>query len=101
MSDIYVNDIGTIFRATIKDGGVEKDISSATVMQIIFRDPDGVETTKTAVFTTDGSDGKIQYTTVSGDLDLAGKWVLQGYVETPAGKWHSSWYPFLVNENLI
>ena len=100
MTDIRVGDIGTTFRATILDNGVTKDISSATVMQLTFRKPDGTEVTKTAVWTTDGTDGKMQYVAVLNDLNLAGRWVVQGYVETPAGKWHSSLYNFLVMENL-
>lgn len=100
MTDIYVGDIGTIFRATVKDGGVAKDISSATKIELTFRKPDGTEATKTATFTTDGSDGKMQYTSVLNDLDQAGRWILQGYLETPAGKWHTDLYHFLVMENL-
>ena len=89
MTTIYVHnaDIGTIFRLTIVDiAGAAIDVSTATVKYIYFQKPDGTKKKKTAVFYTDGSDGKIQYTTVSGDIDQAGLWQVQGYVEISSGK---------------
>lgn len=100
MTDIYKGDIGTIFRATVTDNATPKDISSATLKQLIFLKPDRTKLTKTAAFTTDGSDGKIQYTTILNDLDQVGRYVIQGYIETPAGKWHTDYYRFIVYDNL-
>lgn len=100
MTDIFIGDIGTIFRATVKDNGVARDISSATLRQLIFQKPDETTVTKTATLTTDGTDGKMQYTTILNDLDQAGRWVVQGYIETPAGKWHTDFYRFTVYKNL-
>ena len=89
MTTIYVHngDVGTIFRLTIKDtAGAAIDVSTASVKYIYFQDPSGVKTQKTAAFYTDGTDGKIQYTTVAGDIDEVGTWMVQGYVETGLGK---------------
>ena len=89
MTTIYVHngDIGTIFRLTITDtSGTAIDVSTATTKYIYFQDPSGARMQKTASFFTDGTDGKIQYTSVSGDIDSVGTWQIQGYVETSLGK---------------
>ena len=101
----HVNDIGTIFRVTVYDttstgGSTVADISAATTKQMVFERPDGTTFTKTAVFTTDGSDGNIQYISVDGDLNVAGTWHLQAYVVTPAGTWNTNVGNFRVYENL-
>ena len=93
----HVNDIGTIFRVTVYDttssGGTSvADISTAST--------NGTTFTRAAVFTTDGSDGDIQYISVDGDLDGAGTWNLQAYVVTPAGTWNTDVGSFRVYENL-
>ncbi len=102
----HVNDIGTVFRVTVYDttstGGSEvADISGATTKTIIFGRPDGTTFTKSAVFTTNGTDGKIEYASVDGDLDKAGTWSIQAYVVTSAGNWNSSIGNFRVFENLL
>jgi len=89
MTTIYVHngDIGTIFRLTITDiEGIEIDVSSANVKYIYFQDPTGTRVQKIAAFFTDGKDGKIQYTTIAGDIDMVGTWQIQGYIETNIGK---------------
>ena len=99
--EIRVGDIGTIFRATIKDqNGTVVDVSGAAVRQLIFRKSNMTTITKTATMTTDGTDGKIEYATVASDLNMAGSWQLQGYVEIGAGKWHSDIESFTVHANL-
>jgi len=103
MTTIYVHngDIGTIFRLTITDtAGAAIDVSTATVKYINFQDPSGVRMQKTASFTTDGTDGKIQYTTVSGDIDSVGTWQIQGYVETSLGKFWTEKDSFKVYSTL-
>lgn len=99
---IYEGDIGTIFRVRILDcdTGDVIDLSSVTLKQIIFKDPLGAIMTKTAVFTTDGIDGYIEYAVIAGDLSIAGNWSLQGYVESAGFKNSSSVSSFFVNEKL-
>ena len=101
----HVNDIGTIFRVTVYDttsagGTTVADISGATTKKFTFKRPDGTTFEKTAVFTSDGTDGNIQYLAVDGDLNVAGTWNLQAYVATGAGTWSTSVGTFKVHENL-
>ena len=99
-NEIHLNDVGTVFEATIMDGTSVVDISAATTKQLIFRGPNGVSKTKSAVFTTNGTDGKLKYTTVANDLDPVGQWSWQAYVVLAAGAWHSDVAEFIVYENL-
>jgi hypothetical protein len=100
-AEIHKNDIGTTFRITIKDeDDAVVDLSSATTKEILFLKPSGSLLRKTASLYTDGTDGKIQYTTVSGDLDTIGKWRLQSYIVTGGNYWHSDLYKFHVYENI-
>lgn len=103
MTTIYVHngDVGTVFRLSIVDtAGTAIDVSTATVKYINFQDPSGVKTQKTAAFYTDGSDGIIQYTTVDGDIDEVGTWMIQGYVETSLGKFWTEKDSFKVYSTL-
>ena len=99
---VRVGDEGTVFEMTIYEAGTTSpvNISSATVKQIIFTKPNDDVVPKTAVFTTDGTDGKIQYTVQANDLDMAGYWDIQGYIESSSGKWHTTISSFKVEDNL-
>ena len=98
--EIHLNDIGTVFRLTIYDGSSILDVSSASVKEIIFQKPDGTSVTKTAAFYTDGTDGIIQYTTITNDLDATGTWKIQAKVTLPGGTWSSCTQKFKVYANL-
>lgn len=70
---IYVGDHPT-FRDVIKDqDGTIVDIGSATTIDMIFRKPDGSAMVKAASLTTDGSDGKMEWTPTN-ELDQAQNW---------------------------
>jgi len=98
---VQKGDIGTAFIATIKDGGEIVDVSGATVKKIKFEKPSGASVTKDASFYTDGTDGKIKWTTtLVTDLNEAGVWKRQGYVELPTGKWHTTVLSFTVADNI-
>ena len=84
-NEIHKSDIGTVFKVTIKDSASAVDISTATTKQIIFKKPGGGKLEKTASFFTDGTDGVITYTTISGDLSEEGMWKLQGYIVLSGG----------------
>lgn len=100
MANVHVGDVGTVFRLTFKDqDGVVVDISSASVKQVVFTKPTGAKLACVATFTTSGVDGAAQYASISGDIDLAGTWSMDGYVELPAGKWHSDKVSFEVLAN--
>lgn len=89
---VRIGDEGTVFELEIQDCGNSIDISSATSTQIIFIKPDNTEVVKTASFTTDGKNGKIQYIISSTDIDEIGTWQIKGKVTlvTPAGTWISN-----------
>ena len=98
---MQVDDIGTILELTIKDGtAFVLDLSTASTKEIIIKSPAGVASTHTASFTTDGTDGKIQYVTTSGDVDEAGRWQIQGRIVMGGGDWKTSVSNFQVAENL-
>lgn len=78
-----VGHTGAIIRRTIQDTdtGAAVDVSTAGTRYLKIEKPDGVVLTKTAAFTTDGTDGQLQYTTIEGDLDQQGDYRCQFYVE--------------------
>lgn len=84
-TEIHVGDTNTRFILVISEDCVAIDISGYTTLNIIFTKPDGTSVTKTALFVTDGTDGEIYYATVSGDLDQAGIWRIQGEVGIGSG----------------
>ena len=96
--NIVVGDSGTVIEITVHDqAGDIVNISAATVMKIKFTLPDATHVDKTAVFSTNGVDGKLRYTTVTGDIVLAGVWMARGYVELGASpKFHTSEISFTV-----
>lgn len=99
-AEIHKGDIGTVFEVTVQENGAALNISSATTKQILLRKPSGTVLTKTASFVTDGTNGKISYTTVAGDLSEDGQWKIQAYIVLPTGSWHSDAQRFDVYPNL-
>lgn len=101
MEQAQVGAVNLIIRGTVKEDDVVVDVSTCTTKQMILRKPNGAVLTKTAVFDTDGIDGKLKYLTVSGDLDVAGSWSAQAYVIFPGGfDGRSEVERFWVNSNL-
>jgi len=93
---IHVGDIGTLVGVVVEEFDettgtcVSVDISAAESMSITITRPDGTKFSRTAVFTTDGTDGQMHILSVAGDFDAAnarsGKaWRRQGYVVLEAG----------------
>ncbi len=101
-ADIRVGDVGTAFRLTVRDEeGAIVDLSTATLMRLLFRPPKGAARSKPAELVTDGTDGQMRYVTQSpSDLDKAGLWEVQAYVEVPGWRGHSGTYAFDVKRNL-
>lgn len=103
MDEVHLNDIGTDFIAEIVDGNPPTvvNVNGAGVIQIVFRKPDGTAVVKSASNTTDGTDGKIQYTSLVNVIDTLGIWSYQAYVElTATKKYRSSIHEFRVVDNL-
>lgn len=99
--EIHAGDIGTVFTVTILDDSGIVDISSATTKQIIM-DPNGhaAASTFAADFVTDGTDGKLKYVSMDGDLDFEGQYRLQARVVMPTGTWSTNIYRFQVVPNV-
>lgn len=91
MAQIQNEDIGTKLRVTASKNGLVVDISSASAMKIFLRNPVGTVLTKTAVFSTDGTDGKFEYITVDGDVTVQGsKWRIQGETVLASGTFRTA-----------
>lgn len=80
-ASVHVGDIGTVLEVTARDqDNAVISLAGATVLTMILVKPDGGRVSKTAVLTSDGTDGKLRYTTVAGDLDQRGVWRLAAVV---------------------
>ena len=100
--EIHKNDVGTLFKITIKNEDNEVvDISSATVKKIILRSSIGIAKEFTADFLTDGTDGIITYITIDGNLNVIGEWQMQAFVTISSGSWNSDITNFTVYDNLV
>lgn len=95
---IYEGDYGQPIEMTIKDvdTGQAADISGySSLQELVFTKPDGSVVAKTAEFVTDGTDGKIDYTTESGFL-TEGFWEVVGRVAAGAAVLTSEVHRFKV-----
>jgi hypothetical protein len=100
-NEIHVDDLGTKFVVTVKDGATVINVSAATTKEIIFKKPSGTKLTTTASFETDGSDGVLIYTTTGTELDEAGTYKIQAHVVLSAGNdFHSDISTFKVYRNI-
>ncbi len=102
--EVHYNDIGTLFLVTVNDcvsgTAAVLDVSGASTIELIFKSPSGASTTQSATLYTDGTDGKITYTTVDGDLNEVGTWRIQAKVVVGGGTFRSDVGTFKVYENL-
>ena len=102
--ELHYNDIGTVFLITMNDcvSGTSTvlDISGASSLEIILKSPSGVSSTKTASLNTDGTDGKMKYTTEDGDLNEVGTWRIQAKAAFGSSIFRSNIKTFKVYENL-
>lgn len=104
--EVHLGDIGTIFRATIKEDDVALDISGATTKELTFKkgESGALLGPLPATFTTDGTDGLLEYKTILDDLDEEGLWLIQARVILPGGAggtWKSDVGQFVVHPNLV
>tara|TARA_R110000824_G_scaffold395962_1_gene597094 strand:+ start:603 stop:911 length:309 start_codon:yes stop_codon:yes gene_type:complete len=99
-NEIHKDDIGTKFLVTIYDGSSVVNVSGSSSKQIIFKKPAGTKLTKSAAFDSDGTDGKIYYAAVAGDLDETGTYEIQGKVIVTDGTFYTDIQTFKVHRNL-
>jgi hypothetical protein len=71
---IHAGDVGTKIRIVPDDG---TSLSGATDVQLRLKKPSNEVITRDAAIV----DGAVEYITEEGDIDLAGKWALQAYVD--------------------
>ena len=99
-SEIHYGDIGVNFNITVMNGTVVLNVSNANSISIIFQKPDGSDLIKTATLVTNGTDGNIRYTSVSGDLDQIGTWQIQAKVNFGASVFSTDIQKFKVYRNI-
>jgi hypothetical protein len=88
---MHKGDIGTVI---ILDTGV--DLSGAVSSSIKYKKPNGT----TGEWTATTSTTEIRYTTLAGDIDQAGDWELQGYVDLGSWEGRSSVVSTTVGEQI-
>jgi hypothetical protein len=89
---VFTGDIGVQFKL---NAGI--DISANTRLEIHYIKPDLSTGCWSAILF--GTNYAV-YTTVAGDLDQAGMWTLQIYVETPSYKAHGKKAQVLVDKSI-
>ena len=95
MSKIYKNDIGTKIKL---DAGC--DISSATVLKILSSKPGTPRRVKGEWAAIAEGTNYAYYITSANDLDVAGTWQIQLYIESPTWKGYGEKVNFEVYDNL-
>ncbi len=83
--DLQQDAIGATIEITVEEDGVAVNLASVTAKDLYFKKPNGTVLQKPASFVTNGADGKLQYVTQAGDLDRAGTWKVQAYLQFPGG----------------
>ena len=97
---VRVGDYGTVFRMTAQDeDGNAVDLTTATSIQMRFRDPDGVGTDKPVVVL-DATNGVVYYSTENGFIDMAGKWHVQLITTFASSEFYSNPEAFTVYDPL-
>jgi len=98
---VRVNDVGQVFEIVVLDeDGKVVNLQFSNTKEFLFGKPSG-SFTRSAQFVTDGTDGRIKYVTVDGDLDEPGEWSLQGRVEVPGvGVFTTETCVFFVEPNI-
>jgi len=97
---LYAGDIGSTITVTITEDGVVKDISDASTKTFKIRRAHGLLSSKTASFLTDGTEGKLTWTTSSLDVLSSGHHWLQVYLVTPGWSGHTAMHRFTVEPPL-
>lgn len=101
MKELRYGDIGVQIIITVLDqDGDVVNLSSATTKSIVFNLPDETTVTKTASFVSDGSDGKIKYTTESGFVSQLGIWAAQAFVIIGTAEYTSTEFKFKVTRKI-
>lgn len=101
--DLHVGDTGTELHMVItnKANGKPVSLQTATEAFFKFKPPQAGSFQRDAeVVTPPGTDGKLGYTFVTGDLAESGRWKIQAFVKDGAGQWHTDIEIIDVGENI-
>jgi len=83
-NEIMAKSSGIIFTGTVKDKdtGAPINLTSATVKEFRLKPAHtkGVAKKATASYVTNGSDGKLKFTTTTSTFDVVGSWYVQIYL---------------------
>lgn len=107
MISIRKGDVGTVLRWTISENGNPVDVSAATVKQLKLVKPDGTQLTKPLANSTkssdkkDGTDGRVEYITVVGDVSLKGTYKWQLFFNLASWNGNSWQGTFIVEDTLF
>ena len=96
---INKDDYGYTIELTYKDVDTDSaaDVSGYTTGQwLVLKAPSDTETTVSAGFKTDGSDGVVEYTVTSGDIDAVGTWHVRIKLQSGSSILRSEWEAFEV-----
>jgi hypothetical protein len=80
MADLRPGDIGVVFDVSVKQDGGILPVNDMTTREIVFTSPSGAVVVKSASLVSDGLDGRIKYTSVSGDFSERGNWGIQAHL---------------------
>lgn len=99
MANIHVGDVGTEIVFTFRNEQNQVlDLAGAQTLTATFQRPNGTKFTRN--LTAGTRKGTASYLTVLGDIDQAGRWIVQGCVKILAGQWNSDVVEFRVVGNL-
>ena len=107
MSVIRKGDVGTVLRWTVMDDEGRVNVSKASVKQLNLLKPDGTKVTVPLVNSTkntdkkDGTDGRVEYVTASGDANLGGTYRWRLYFDLTSWRGNSSQGTFVVEDILF
>ena len=93
---IMQGDIGTVFNITVLDSACLPVDLTGTVVTFYFETPNYTIMQRTGTI---APDGIVTYTTVAGDLDVAGDWKFEVRV-VGAGSWTSDTHSFIVHPRI-
>jgi hypothetical protein len=81
MAEVQESTAGVLIEfVVLDDAGAPLDISGASTKKLYFRKPNGITISKDAEYTTNGADGKLQFSTTANDLSPYGLWQVQAYL---------------------
>ncbi len=85
MSTVFLNQLLRIEVTVQNQDGAIINLATSTSRTFEFRKPNGISVSKTALFVTDGTDGKLYYSTGPNDLDEIGEWTMQAVIVDSGG----------------